>query len=661
MLELRPICRVAQMDLSGLPALPAHGNAIASCTRRLARTAMQLAVASVIVALFAGVCLPATAAGETKNVLVLYSNGRLLPANIEVDHGLREAIQNSADRPINLFDEFLDAPRFGGQAFTHTLATYLREKYAARPPDVIVAVSDEALRFLLRNRAELFPQAPVVHMFIPETLLDSIPALPADVIGVPVEYDFRRTIDQALRWHPQARHLVLVTGSSEWDRECEARLRDEVSHIKGRATVEFLAGLSTDAVLKRLGELGSDAVVFTPSYFQDGEGRNVTPRETVKAMAAAATAPVYAPFDTFLGTGIVGGYMLSFETMGRQAGQFVNALLDGAAPSTLHLPKRAPTTLNVDWRQIRRWGIDEKSIPADAVLHFKAPTFLEHYRNEAIIAAIVFLLQAGLIAWLLAERYRRRLAEQAVQKQRFELVHAMRLAVAGELTGSIAHEINQPLGAILSNADAADLILESGTDRREELHAILADIRRDDLRASEVIRRLRALLAKQEVERQPFELNEAVREVEALLSGEAQRRRVTIDIRRAETDVTMVGDRVQIQQVLINLILNAMDAVADVPENRRTVVVSVENGAGGIDIAVRDRGHGIAPEHLPKLFDSFFSTKRKGMGLGLSIARTLVESHGGRIWAENGPGKGAVVHVKLPAAGATSKTSEGQA
>jgi signal transduction histidine kinase len=176
-----------------------------------------------------------------------------------------------------------------------------------------------------------------------------------------------------------------------------------------------------------------------------------------------------------------------------------------------------------------------------------------------------------------------------------------------------------------------------------------------------VIRRLRALLAKQEVERQPFELNEAVREVEALLSGEAQRRRVTIDIRRAETDVTMVGDRIQIQQVLINLILNAMDAVADVPENRRTVVVSVENGAGGIDIAVRDRGHGIAPEHLPKLFDSFFSTKRKGMGLGLSIARTLVESHGGRIWAENGPGKGAVVYVKLPAAGATSKTSEGQA
>ncbi len=122
----------------------------------------------------------------------------------------------------------------------------------------------------------------------------------------------------------------------------------------------------------------------------------------------------------------------------------------------------------------------------------------------------------------------------------------------------------------------------------------------------------------------------------------------------------MVGDRIQIQQVLINLVLNAMDAVADLPEARRTVVVSVESGAGGIAIAVRDRGHGIAPEHLPKLFDSFFSTKRKGMGLGLSIARTLVEAHGGRIRAENGPGEGAVFQVELPAAGATGDPSEGR-
>ena len=216
------------------------------------------------------------------------------------------------------------------------------------------------------------------------------------------------------------------------------------------------------------------------------------------------------------------------------------------------------------------------------------------------------------------------------------------------LTGAIAHEINQPLGAILSNADAADLILESGTDRRNELRGILADIRRDDERASEVIHRLQELLGKGEFERKPVELNEVVSDLEPILRAEAKRRGVTLEIRPALMTTTIVGDRIQIQQILINLVLNAMDAVADVPEVRRTVVVSIARGESGALISVRDRGPGIAPEHRAKLFESFFSTKRTGMGLGLSITRTIVEAHGGRVWAENGPGEGACFRSNCP-------------
>jgi signal transduction histidine kinase len=202
-------------------------------------------------------------------------------------------------------------------------------------------------------------------------------------------------------------------------------------------------------------------------------------------------------------------------------------------------------------------------------------------------------------------------------------------------------------------------MLASGADRREALRAILADIRRDDLRASEVIRRLRALLAKQEDERQPLDLNGAMRDVTAILGGDARRRGMTLDIQPAAIAATVVGDRVQIQQVLINLLLNAMDAMADMPEDRRTVNLSVETDAGGVAFAVRDRGRGIAPEHLPQLFDSFFTTKQKGMGLGLSITRTIVEAHGGRIWAENAPGRGAVFHVTFPAARGAHIQSQG--
>jgi len=593
-------------------------------------------------------------AAQTKNVLVLYSNNRLVPGNVEVDRGLRALITGPAAQSVQIFSEFLDRPDFGGTAYEDTVTTYLREKYAARPPDTIVAVSDDALDFLLRHRAQIFPHAVVVYTAVSTSHLRSIPTLPADVVGVAREYGFAATIAQALRWHPAASRLIVITGASGHDQEWAAQLRHEIPAVAGTVSVEYLAGLATASLLKRLGELGNNAVVFTPGYFLDGDGRLFSPRDAAALIAAASTAPVYGPFDTFLGTGVVGGRMPSFEDMGTQAAQIVTELLAGTAPASLRLPQSAPMALRVDWRQIQRWKINPKAIPPDAIIYFREPTFWDAYRDVAIAIAAVIVFQAALIGALLLERRRRRSAEFAVQRQRVELAHASRLAIVGELTASIAHEINQPLGAILTSADAAELLLQSPVDRRDDLRRIVARIRHDDLRASDVIRQLRALFAKHEPERKPFELNAAASDVAALLRVEAQQRHVILDIRPTPGPSEVIGDEIQIQQVLIILVLNAMDAVADVPEDRRTVVVSIARTDGGFSIVVRDRGHGVPLEHLSKLFDSFFSTKANGMGLGLSIARTIVESHGGRIWAESGLSVGSAFHFELPAGGRVS-------
>jgi PAS domain S-box-containing protein len=239
----------------------------------------------------------------------------------------------------------------------------------------------------------------------------------------------------------------------------------------------------------------------------------------------------------------------------------------------------------------------------------------------------------------------RKHAEDAMQG----LAHAARLAVMGELTASIAHEINQPLNAILNNADAAELLLEDGSGRLDEVRQILADIRKDDLRASEVIRHARELLRRREPERRPLDMGELVTGILQLLGRDADRRQVALEPELAPDLPVVYGDKVHLEQMLLNLLLNGMDAMAATPVPRRRLVIRTARSGDAVEVAVLDSGHGIPATTLPRLFQSFYTTKKDGMGLGLPLARSIVEAHGGRIWAENRPEGGAVFRITLPA------------
>jgi signal transduction histidine kinase len=601
-----------------------------------------------LVAALALVLVNVAGAGETKQLLVLYSNNRLLPANIAVDAGLREAIPSGREQSIQIFSEFLDEPEFGGDRYELAVSTYLREKYAARPPDAVLLVGDTTLAFMLRFRDRLFPSVPIVYAAVTQPMIQSIPKLPPDVVGVPITYDITGTAKLALQLHPQATRLVIVAGVSNTDAFSTLLLRPEVTSGLGNVKAEYLVGLALPALQQRLRALTSDAVVLTFGFFRDGDGHSYFPRDAAVLIAAASAAPVYTPFETFMGTGVVGGRMLSFDQMGRQGGQIVGRLFDGD-PDWRRVPPALASVTQVDWRQIKRWRIDPKLLPQDTIVDFRTPTFWQAYRNVAIVVGMIIVLQSALVASLLLERRRRRTAEIAVQQQHVALSHASRLAVAGELTAAIAHEINQPLGAVQTNADTAEVILQAGGDRREDLLRLVGRIRNDNLRASEVIRRLRTLLAKHEPRRQPLDLNVILPDVEAFLRPELQRRQMSLVLRLAANSARILGDETQIQQVLINLLLNAMEALADAEPGRRSILVQVECGAENHSVFVKDQGPGFADSDLSKLFDSFFSTKQTGMGLGLSIARTIVEAHAGTIGAEHNPVGGAIFQVRLPA------------
>jgi PAS domain S-box-containing protein len=242
----------------------------------------------------------------------------------------------------------------------------------------------------------------------------------------------------------------------------------------------------------------------------------------------------------------------------------------------------------------------------------------------------------------------RRVVEAEAARQRNELSHIARVSVMGQLAASLAHELNQPLGAILRNAEAAELLLLHAMPDLEELRAILEDIRRDDLRAGAVISRMRAFLQRHDAERQPVYLNQMIAEVLSLVRADADARKVRLHFEPTAAFPPVSGDRVQLQQVVLNLLLNAMDALHDsAPENRR-VTVGVQPTGGLIEISVSDTGSGIPPDKLASLFEPFFTTKPKGMGMGLSISRSIVEAHGGRLLGGNNAAGGATFRFTLP-------------
>lgn len=244
----------------------------------------------------------------------------------------------------------------------------------------------------------------------------------------------------------------------------------------------------------------------------------------------------------------------------------------------------------------------------------------------------------------------RKVTEIEAQHRRDELAHLMRVAIAGEIASSLAHELNQPLSAILSNAQAARRLLALPTPDIEEVRAALDDIVQDDLRAGNVIRKLRSMLKKQDREESVLDINTVVRETMQLIAADARKKKVEVEAELAGQLPETVGDPIQLQQVILNLMLNGFDAMLDVePKCRKmTVRTSCDPESNTINVAVCDTGPGVDPDKLSRIFESFFTTKAEGIGMGLPISRYLIEAHGGRLWAVKNAGPGMTFCFSMP-------------
>ncbi|MBA5800710.1 sensor histidine kinase [Rhizobium changzhiense] len=591
--------------------------------------------------------VPMEIVGRVPRVLILYPYDERIAATTAAGEAVRKRLLDATQGKIDLFSEFLDLSRFPEEEHIVRMARHLSAKYADRRPDVVVALGEQSARFIVANRKQLAENAKIIHAGFSSSTAEKID-LPSDVIGAFTEFDIVKTAEMARGLHPEARYLFVIGGSSEFDRWWLATARADLAAFSKDYETTYLEDLTIDEFTKRAAEFPRDSIVLALTIFKDSAGRNFIPREAIRQISQTASAPIYGPYPTYIDYGVVGGNVVTFESLGMTVADLALDALAGKPISNLE----SPQTYIADARQLQRWGLSEKNLPPGTIQMFREPTFWERYWLAVAAALAVITTQGIVITGLLIERRRRRRAEIESRRRLLEVVHLNQSATAGALSASIAHELNQPLGAIRSNAEAAAVILRSERPDLKLIEQILIDIQDDDQRAGDIISRMRGLLKKRsEIDWQEFDLNEVTTSAILILHGEAERKGVVVSSNRAPRAFPVRADKIHVQQVILNLATNAMDAMLEmVATERRLVLETTLTRESQVELSISDTGRGIPDEQLASVFEPFYTTKPTGTGLGLSIARAIVETYGGKIWADNRPEGGAVFRVVLPLA-----------
>ncbi len=738
---------------------------------RSVTTVLLFSLLSVLTLLLLASHTAAAATQTPRHILFIYTGEKDLPMNLIIDGRLRASFREKLGDGVELFSEYLDFTRFPESHFQRKQLELLHDKYLAHGLDLIVVIALPALDQIQLNRDWFFPTTPVVFCCVTEAENKDRTISPG-VTGILAKLDFGPTLELALRLHPGTRRVVVIAGAAKHDAETVADARRDFRPFEGTAEFRYLVGLPMAELRQEVSRISGDAIIIYLSIYKDGAGTSFLPRNALDQLSQVASVPIYGYYDSYIDHGVVGGFMASFEIEATNAARLGLRILAGEKPEDLSTGEATSCAYMFDWRQLKRWRIDEGKLPPASVVRFRDPSFWDLYRWHVIGVLSLCALQTMLILGLLAQRARRRRAEKEsgqaedrfrtvvesapnavvvvntagkivlvnaqcerlfsyqradlvdqpvellvperfraectswrlsvlaspsapppgathelcgrrkdgsefpveigltpmqagqaslalcvvvdvtarrqAEEARRDLAHASRLSLVGELTASIAHEINQPLGAIMSNADAAEMLLDSSSPPLDQVREILGDIRKDNLRASEVIRSLRMLLSKRETQKEAVDINEVSRYVVLLVRAESRRHGVAVESEPLPHVPRVRGDMVQLQQVLLNLVVNGMEAAADSLGEKRVVVrISLKDG-GPVEIAVSDTGPGIPRDRLPRLFEQFYTTKKNGMGVGLSIVRSLVEAHGGRIWAVNNPHGGATFRFTLP-------------
>ena len=436
---------------------------------RAALASAVLLLALLVTAPMASADPPPSASHTSFNVLLLFASPRLTPAQIAIDEAFRSTLTSRLSAPVFFYTEYLDLTLFRGDEPRPELRALLKHKYRGVKLDLVAAFASRAVRFAVQNRADLFPGAPVVFSSVDRDALGDL-KLDDDVTGVWLNIDWAGTLESALRLQPDTRRAVVITGTSGTDRvwQAAAHRQLDVDRYRGRVAIEYVTDLSVDQVLQRVAALPQGTIVLFGGFSRDASGQDLIAAEVVRRVAASSRVPVYGPGEPYIGGGIVGGHVVSFTWQGVRAAELAAGVLSGDRPG----PLDAASNIYVfDWRQLQRWGLDERRLPAGSEVRFRQPSLWDLYKWPVLGGVAVVALQGVLIVGLLVNRRQRRRAQRALaERLRFETLLAELSAAFITLPArDVPGQIDKALGRIVDELRLDRAILAELDDQRPDV------------------------------------------------------------------------------------------------------------------------------------------------------------------------------------------------
>jgi len=587
--------------------------------------------------------------GPSKRIMVLHSFGRDFKPWDEYARTIRAELERQSRWPLDITDHSLLTARSSHEDEA-PFVEYLRALHAKSPLDLIVSIGAPAAAFVQRHRADLFASTPMVFTAVEERRVQSSLLTPSDAV-VAVRIDYLGAFKNILRVLPDTRKVVVIVGTSPIEQFWRAEIGRQVQPLADRVTFAWTNALSFEEILKQAAALPPHTAIFWELMLVDAAGVVHEGNTALARLHAVSKAPIFSYDESFFGGEIVGGPMHSVVEGSRLTAAVALRILGGEKAGDIKIAPLEFAAPKFDWRELKRWSISESRLPAGSIVQFREPTAWEQYSLQILAIAAALLLQTLLIVWFVHEHRRRRIAEAEALQRVNELARMNRFATAGQLAASIAHEIRQPLSAVVAAATAGLNWLKRPAPDLAEARLAMEKAVEESHHADDVIKGVRAMFRKETQERRQVDLNEVIEQIFAIAAGPIKSNDILLEAHLAKDAPPVVtGDPIQLQQVILNLVMNAVEAMRESPNGARVLRIETEAASDGTAlIRVRDSGPSVDPKVADQMFEPFFTTKSGGMGMGLSICKTIIEAHGGLLTATPNNPRGMEFQIVLPA------------